>query len=127
MFAILSTEAQRENWSPSVTAGELRELSLLVERGSVSKNVAKTLLARMLETKAHLKDLLSRQDVSALDEQQFRQICRQALTENERAVADYKRGKDKAIKALVGAVMRASAGRADPIEAERQLRMLLEE
>lgn len=127
MFAILSTEAQRENWSPSVTAGELRELSLLVERGSVSKNVAKTLLARMLETKAHLKDLLSRQDVSALDEQQFRQICRQALTENERAVADYRRGKDKAIKALVGAVMRASAGRADPIEAERQLRMLLEE
>ena len=81
----------------------------------------------MLETKAHLKDLLSRQDVSALDEQQFRQICRQALTENERAVADYKRGKDKAIKALVGAVMRASAGRADPIEAERQLRRLLEE
>ncbi|MBQ8974316.1 MAG: hypothetical protein IJ072_01175 [Oscillospiraceae bacterium] len=53
-------------------------------------------------------------------------LCRHVISENDKAVSDYRKGKDKAVKALVGAVMRASRGRADPVAAEDILRRMLE-
>lgn len=50
-------------------------------------------------------------------------MIEQAILRNEKAVADYRGGKKTAIRQLIGAVMRASAGGADPIMTE----MLLEE
>jgi aspartyl-tRNA(Asn)/glutamyl-tRNA(Gln) amidotransferase subunit B len=52
-------------------------------------------------------------------------MCRAAISSNAKSVADYRSGKEKALKALVGAVMRESKGRADAQAAEKEiLRML---
>jgi aspartyl-tRNA(Asn)/glutamyl-tRNA(Gln) amidotransferase subunit B len=39
----------------------------------------------------------------------------------EKAVADYKKGKLTAIKQILGAVMKSTGGRADPILAEKMI------
>jgi aspartyl-tRNA(Asn)/glutamyl-tRNA(Gln) amidotransferase subunit B len=41
-------------------------------------------------------------------------IAREVIAANERAVADYRAGKDAAIKFLMGQVMRQTKGRANP-------------
>jgi aspartyl-tRNA(Asn)/glutamyl-tRNA(Gln) amidotransferase subunit B len=50
--------------------------------------------------------------ISAADE--LEGIVGKVLAENARAVADYKEGKEKAMKFLVGQVMRATKGQANP-------------
>jgi aspartyl-tRNA(Asn)/glutamyl-tRNA(Gln) amidotransferase subunit B len=44
---------------------------------------------------------------------------------NVKSVADYKAGKEKALKAIVGAVMRESKGRADAAKAEAEILKLI--
>ena len=51
---------------------------------------------------------------------------REAVSENPKAVADYRGGKTAAAKQLLGAVMRKSGGGADPATAERLLTEALE-
>ena len=43
-----------------------------------------------------------------------KRICDEVIANNETAVADYKGGNKKAIGALVGQVMKASKGKANP-------------
>jgi aspartyl-tRNA(Asn)/glutamyl-tRNA(Gln) amidotransferase subunit B len=47
------------------------------------------------------------------------------LAANERLVGDYRAGKDKAFNALVGQVMKASKGKANPVQAAEALRRKL--
>jgi len=47
------------------------------------------------------------------------------LAANDRLVADYRSGKEKAFNALVGQVMKASKGKANPVQAAAALRRRL--
>jgi aspartyl-tRNA(Asn)/glutamyl-tRNA(Gln) amidotransferase subunit B len=53
------------------------------------------------------------------------QWCREALAANPKAQAEYKAGKDTAINAFKGPVMKAAKGRADPKAVDETLRRLL--
>ena len=52
-------------------------------------------------------------------------MCKQAVEGNPKAVEDYKNGKEKAIKSLVGNVMKNSRGKADPALAESKIKELI--
>jgi aspartyl-tRNA(Asn)/glutamyl-tRNA(Gln) amidotransferase subunit B len=56
-------------------------------------------------------------DTGALDA-----IIDEVLTANEKNVAEYRAGKDKAFNALVGQVMKASKGKANPQQVNDLLR-----
>ena len=127
MFSRITTEAERENWAPPVTSEMLGELLRLLDGGKVSRNVAKRVLDEMLDTGRPCTDFLSKEDLEGIDEAALEAMCRDAIAQNEKSVRDYRAGKEKAIKAILGAVMRASRGRANAIEAERVLKELLDE
>lgn len=55
------------------------------------------------------KNLSQMSDSSELDD-----IVEKVLADNEQSVADYKAGKDNAIKYLMGQVMKESQGKANP-------------
>jgi aspartyl-tRNA(Asn)/glutamyl-tRNA(Gln) amidotransferase subunit B len=48
------------------------------------------------------------------DENAILSLCREVVSGNEKAVADYRAGKAKALTSLVGQVMKASKGKANP-------------
>jgi aspartyl-tRNA(Asn)/glutamyl-tRNA(Gln) amidotransferase subunit B len=52
-------------------------------------------------------------------------IVQAVLKANEKSVAEYRAGKEKAFNALVGQVMKASAGKANPAQAGELLRRKL--
>ena len=55
------------------------------------------------------------------DEETLAPLVEAAIAASEKAAADYRRGKVAAIRQILGTLMRASGGRADPIVAERML------
>jgi len=125
MFALITTEVERENWSPKTTAGQLSELVRMLESGKLSRNIAKRVFAQMLETGSDAKGFISEDDIGEFSEDTLKALCHEAIQQNQKTVADYRAGKDRAIRALVGTVMRDSKGRADAIEAEAMLKVML--
>ncbi len=124
MFSFISTEAAREEWLPPVSAEQLRELILLMEAGKINRNVAKQTLSRMLETGKSAAELLSPEELEPAGVD-VDALCRKAIAENAAAASDYRGGKEKALKALIGAVMKESRGRAPAAEVEASLKELL--
>jgi aspartyl-tRNA(Asn)/glutamyl-tRNA(Gln) amidotransferase subunit B len=125
MFADVPTEAEREHWNPVVTAAMLNGLIALIESGKVSRNVAKRVYTQMAETGKPAGAFLSEADAAGLDAAKLDELCRSAVAANAKSVADFKNGKEKALKAIVGAVMRESKGRADAVAAEGIIRRVI--
>jgi len=59
------------------------------------------------------------------DEEQIEKIVDEVLAANAKQVADYRAGKDKAFNSLVGQVMKASKGKANPAQVNEILRRRL--
>lgn len=125
LFSLIPTEAEREYWSPVVTAGQLNELVRLLDSNKINRNLAKRVFSQMLESGKPAAAFITEEDLAGFDTSALTALCKQAIAENPKSADDYKAGKEKAIKALVGAVMRASQGRANAIEAEELLRKLI--
>lgn len=125
MFGLIQTEAEREHWSPCVSAVHLNELVKLLEADKLSRNLAKLVFSQMLESGKPATDFLSEEDMAGFDPNLLIELCRTAIAENPKSADDYKAGKEKAIKALVGAIMRASKGRANALEAEKELKKMI--
>ena len=125
MFALITTEIERENWSPKTSPEQLGELIKLMESGKLSRNLAKRVLGQMLETGKNAEDFISADDLSGLSQEALGKFCKEIIVREQKTVADYLNGKEKAIKALVGAVMRETKGRANAIEAEELLKKFI--
>ena len=88
-------------------------------------NLAKTTLETMLDTGKSPSQLLSAEDLSQVDDTALTEICRQVIADNPGDVADFLGGKEKALQPLIGAVMRATKGKADAKTAQKLLRELM--
>jgi aspartyl-tRNA(Asn)/glutamyl-tRNA(Gln) amidotransferase subunit B len=97
--------------SPHHLAGLLR----LVSDGTISGKIAKDVFERMLRTGEDASTIVAREGLTQVaDAAALEALVDQALAANPRAVEDWKKGKTAAAKALVGQVMKASSGRANP-------------
>jgi aspartyl-tRNA(Asn)/glutamyl-tRNA(Gln) amidotransferase subunit B len=59
------------------------------------------------------------------DANELEQWCRDAITANAKALAEFKAGKESAINAFKGPVMKAAKGKANPKLVDDTLRRLL--
>lgn len=121
IFSILENDSAKEEFDIKVSAENLNALIRLIDNGKIRMNLAKKTLAKMLETGQAPSELIDEKDMGGLDENALNELCKQAVEANPNAVADYKNGKTKAIKALVGFVMKNSRGKADAAAAEQKL------
>ncbi len=121
IFSSLENENEKEQFNIKVTPEALSELIKLIDSGKIRMNLAKSTLDKMLETGKKPSELLSDSDLAGLDENTFNELCQKAVESNPGAVADYKNGKQKAVKALVGFVMKNSRGKADALKAEKKI------
>lgn len=121
VFRRLPTDEEKEECNLSITAEMLRELAKLLESGKMKMNLAKTTLDKMLDTGKPVGELVSESDLAGVSEDELRKICEQVIAANPNAVADYRGGKVKAVKALIGGVMKATRGKADATQAEALL------
>lgn len=86
-----------------------------VFHGEVSSSGAQALLAGMFESGASPETVIREKDLAQVsDSGALLEIVSRVLAENEKAVADFKAGKEAPLKFLVGKVMAASKGKANP-------------
>lgn len=125
LFRRMETEAEKEQFAPAVSPGQLQELAQALEKKTVSSQAAKEILERMLDTGKDFREFLPEFSHSLLTESELTKLCQAAILQMPKAAEDYKKGKERAVKALVGAVMRASRGAADARSAEELLVRIL--
>ena len=125
IFRRTETEADKETFDVSITPEQLNELVKLIDSGKIRNNLAKATLEKMLDSGKGALDFISESDMAGLDENTVNELCKQAIENNPKAVDDYKNGKEKAIKALVGNVMKNSRGKADAAAVEQKLKDMI--
>lgn len=121
IFRRLPTDGDKEAFDIATTPAQLAALVRLVDEGKLRMNLAKTTLEQMLDSGKDHKDLIDPALLQGLSEQQLLDVCREALSQNPAAADDYRAGKEKAVKALVGYVMKATRGTAPAQKAEELL------
>lgn len=125
IFRTIDTESAKEEFNIKVSPENLNQLVKLLDSKKIKMNVAKATLDKMLETGKNVSELISEKDMGGLDEEATKKLCEEAVIANPNAVADYKNGKDKAIKAIVGFVMKNSRGKADAMTAEKIIKEII--
>ncbi len=125
VYATLKTEAEKEKFNLKISAKQFSQLVKLADEKKIKINKAKEILPKMLETGKSATDFISSDDMSGMDEASLIELCQRAVEANQKAVEDIKSGKDKAINALFGFIMKESRGKADIKEAERIIREII--
>ena len=121
IFARLESDAAKDEFKVPVSPENLNALLKLLDEVKIRKNLLKATLEKMLDTGKPASAFLNESDLAGIGADDLRKLCEQAVAANQNAVKDYLGGKEKAVKALVGAVMKATHGRANPQEAESLL------
>ncbi|MCC6381493.1 MAG: Asp-tRNA(Asn)/Glu-tRNA(Gln) amidotransferase subunit GatB [Dehalococcoidia bacterium] len=98
-----------------VTPERLAELIGLVEGGTITAAVAKGVFEKMVASGATAAAVVEQDGLAQISgTSELRTIVRKAIEDNPHAVADYRAGKQAAVKFLIGQVMRETRGRANP-------------
>jgi aspartyl-tRNA(Asn)/glutamyl-tRNA(Gln) amidotransferase subunit B len=98
-----------------VTGQGLGEMIGLIEQGTISSKIAKTVFKAMIESGKPPKTIVEEQGlVQISDEGAIQAEVEKIVHNNPQSVADFKAGKEKAVGFLVGQVMKETKGKANP-------------
>jgi len=98
-----------------VAPDHLVELLNLIDQGTLSVPTAKTVFEEMFHTGKSPEEIVGQKELTQISETSaIEEIIQQVIATNIQAVADFKAGKQQALTFLVGQVMRATKGRANP-------------
>ena len=98
-----------------ITGQGLGEMIGLLEKGTINGKIAKTVFKAMLESGKLPQQIVEEQGlVQISDEGAIQSIVNEIIEANPQSVEDYRAGKEKAIGFLVGQIMKASKGKANP-------------
>jgi aspartyl-tRNA(Asn)/glutamyl-tRNA(Gln) amidotransferase subunit B len=106
-----------------VTPDALAELIALLEAKTINSKIAKDVLARLWAAGGSAKALVESEGLAQVsDAGAIAGFVDEVIAANADGVASYKAGKDNVLKFLVGQVMKASRGKANPVLVESLLR-----
>jgi aspartyl-tRNA(Asn)/glutamyl-tRNA(Gln) amidotransferase subunit B len=107
---------------------EVARLIELVDSGEITaKNARETVLRTMLDEGLSPDEVVDREGLGTAGDEAVVAAVETAIEENPEAVADYRAGEADAINYLVGQVMGATGGSADPGDVNRLLRERLDD
>ncbi len=130
------------NWLKSDIHGKLERLGMrisetklspeiyvkfcnLIDSGTITSKIAKKIIPDLLEGKDPEVIIEERGLKPLEDEESLRKVIEEVLSENPKAVEDYRSGKKGVIGFLIGRVMKATKGKAHPQKTREILERLL--
>jgi len=124
LLNVTNTEINDTQVSPE----QLCQLLDLMEKGSISGTSAKQVFEEMFKTGRDATDIIAQKGLSQIsDTGEVEERVSQVIQASTQAVADYKAGKESAVKFLVGQVMKITKGRANPKLVNELVKKKLEE
>ena len=98
-----------------LTPAALAKLVQLIEKGTISGKIAKKVFKTLIQQGGDPEQIVRDKGLIQIsDESELHQLIDPILEANKQSMIDYKNGKDRALGFLVGQVMKASRGKANP-------------
>lgn len=118
----IMTEVLRELKKREIEADEfqvsperLAQLIKMIEEGTISGKIAKQVFADTIESNKSPEEIVRDKGlVQITDEKEIVTAVEEAIAASEKAVEQYKKGKDRALGYIVGQVMKKTKGKANP-------------
>ncbi len=104
-----------------LTSTNFEKLVNALDKNEVTNNQVKNIIINILEKDSDVLKLIEEVVSSNLTDEQLETIITNVLNSNLESIVDFKEGKDKAIKYLMGQVMKESKGKANPVVANTKL------
>lgn len=99
----------------TMTAETLATIIKMVDSGKINRNAGKKVLIAVVEDNADPEEFVKAQGLDKkFDSSAIESVIDTVIAQNEKAVADFKSGKEKALMALFGACMKELRGAGDP-------------
>jgi aspartyl-tRNA(Asn)/glutamyl-tRNA(Gln) amidotransferase subunit B len=109
-----------------ISTDNFAEFTHLIFKKEISSKIAKTVLKEMFSSGDGPSKIIKEKNLSKMDnEEEVKNIILEVVGENEKAVSDYKEGKEEALTFLIGQVMARTKGRANPEEVNSVLKEIL--
>ncbi|HZK29397.1 MAG TPA: Asp-tRNA(Asn)/Glu-tRNA(Gln) amidotransferase subunit GatB [Clostridia bacterium] len=101
----------------------LGKLADLLAQGEINSNTGRKVLKALMTQDFEPEGYIEEHQLAQInDRSKLRAAVDGAITANERAVKDFLKGKEGAIRAIIGHVMKETGGRANPILVETMIR-----
>ncbi|MBZ9578608.1 Asp-tRNA(Asn)/Glu-tRNA(Gln) amidotransferase subunit GatB [Patescibacteria group bacterium] len=98
-----------------ITPENFAEFITLIADGKISSKIAKTVLEEMFKAGADPSHIIEEKELSLVtDEVEIEKTIKEVISKNQKAVLDFKKGKENALQFLIGQVMVVTKGRANP-------------
>jgi aspartyl-tRNA(Asn)/glutamyl-tRNA(Gln) amidotransferase subunit B len=110
----------------AITPENFAEFIILVNNGKMTSKTAKEVLAEMLKAGKDPSQIIEDRGLTQVsDESEIEKAVEEVIKKNQKAVEDYKQGKQNALQFLAGQVMAATRGRAKPETVQKLLKKIL--
>ncbi|CAI2683546.1 Asp-tRNA(Asn)/Glu-tRNA(Gln) amidotransferase subunit GatB [Apilactobacillus apinorum] len=107
-------DEQKDLSETEITPENLANMIKLIEDGTISSKMAKKVFKGITEGKEPKKFVEENGMVQLSDPAQLQPIIDDILANNQQSVEDFHNGKDRAVGFLVGQIMKATRGKANP-------------
>jgi len=106
-----------------ITPENFAEFIKMIYKNEISSRIAKQVLKIMFETGADPSHVIGEHGLAQVsDESEIEVVIKQVLSENPKAVEDYKKGKLTSFQFLIGKAMAATRGKANPQTLQKVLK-----
>ena len=122
LLRVLPGDDERAIQSSPIPPRHLVGLLGLIENSTISGKIAKDVFQKMFDSGQDAGTIVERDGLTQVaDEGALGQVIESVMAANPKAIEDYRRGKKEAKGALVGQVMKATRGKANPALVNRLL------
>ena len=98
-----------------ITPENFAEFITLISEGKISSKIAKMVLEEMFKTGADPLHIIEEKGLTQItNEAEIEKIVKEVISENQKAVEDFKKGKINTLQFLIGQVMAITKGKANP-------------
>ena len=126
LIRLLNQEPKTIAESP-VQPPQLAELVAMVDRGEISGKMGKEVLEGMYAEGKEAEEIIRSRGLRQIsDDSELEKLAERVIADNPKPVEDYRKGKMKAMGFLVGQMMKATRGQANPEKANEIIKKVLD-
>lgn len=108
-------KTEKELKDTTLTKEKMIELVKAYEQGTITSKNLKEMIEMILESEKTIAEIMKEQGIENItDDSEIRGIIQKIISENEESVNDYHNGHDRALKFLMGQIMKETKGKANP-------------
>ncbi|MCD6282638.1 Asp-tRNA(Asn)/Glu-tRNA(Gln) amidotransferase subunit GatB [bacterium] len=125
-WVLMEYRPRRAEAEGNITPQHIADIVALRADAKLNSTQAKEVFALCFERGISASDAVSELGFDqVVSESDLQEICAQVIADNDKIIADIRKGKEQAVRALLGQVMKLTRGKAKPDEALAELKRQL--